>query len=72
MTNKIKIFSLGTDALTIEFGNEVSETLNRKVLKLAGILEKNPFGGFIEIVPAYASLSIFYDVLTVKKPFRLL
>lgn len=69
MTNQTKIFPLGLGALTVEFSSEVSETLNREVLKLARYFEKNSFKGFIEIVPAYASLSVFYDVLTVRKNF---
>ncbi|MDQ3131526.1 MAG: 5-oxoprolinase subunit PxpB, partial [Acidobacteriota bacterium] len=31
--------------------------------------EANQFPGFIEIVPAYSSLTIYYDVLTVRKNF---
>lgn len=30
-------------------------------------LAKQPFNGFIESVPAYASLAIFYDLMVVKK-----
>jgi len=62
-----KIFPLGENALTIEFGNEISETLNRQVISLDKYLSENPFQGLIEIVPAYASLTVFFDILTVKK-----
>ena len=64
-----KIFPLGNNALTIEFGNEISLELNNLVLKLAQIFEQHQFSGFIEIVPAYASLSIFYDVFIVRQNF---
>lgn len=67
--NEVKIFPLGLDALTVEFGNEISVALNRKVLKLSRYFQENQFEGFVETVPAYASLTIFYDVLAVKKKF---
>ncbi len=64
-----KIFPLGESALTIEFSNEISPEINDKVVNLAKYFEKNRFSGFVEIVPAYSSLTIYYDVLTVRKNF---
>ncbi len=66
---KAKIFPLGDSALTIEFGNEISARLNNRVLNLANFFTKNPFTGFVEIIPAYSSLTIFYDVLKVRENF---
>jgi inhibitor of KinA len=65
----MKIFSLGENALTIDFGNEISLELNGKVLRLAAFLAQNNFAGFVETVPAYSSLTIFYDVFTIRKNF---
>lgn len=62
-----KIFSLGDSALTIDFGNEISVELNDRVLRLAQIFDKHSFAGFVEIVPAYSSLTIFYDTFKVRK-----
>jgi len=64
-----KIFPLGESALTIDFGNEISVELNNRVLKLANFFAENSFAGFEEIVPAYSSLTIFYDVLKVRQNF---
>jgi len=64
-----KIFPIGDNALTIEFGSEISAEHNNLVLKLAAYFEQNAFEGFVEIVPAYASLACFYDVLVVRKNF---
>ncbi len=66
---KAKFFPLGDSALTIEFGNEISVRLNNRVLKLANFFTKNSFAGFIEIVPSYSSLTIFYDAFKVRKNF---
>jgi inhibitor of KinA len=64
-----KIFPLGLDALTIEFGQDISEKLNRKVLKLAEYFQENAFAGLTEAVPAYSSLTLFFDFLEVRKNF---
>ena len=64
-----RIFSLGDGALTVEFGNEISLELNERTVNLARYFDENPFAGFIETVPAYASLTVFYDVYTVRKHF---
>ena len=66
----VKIFQLGTSALTIEFSNDISPETNDRVVLLADYFEAHKFPGFIETVPAYASLTIFYDVSTVRTNFR--
>jgi len=62
-----KFFPLGENALTIEFGNEISEKLNRQVISLDRYLSKIPFQGLLETVPAYASLTVYFDILAVRK-----
>ncbi len=64
-----KIFPLGDNALTIEFGNQISAETNDRVLMLARFFDANLFEGLIEIVPAYSSLSVFYDVSFVRRNF---
>ena len=65
-----KFFSIGENALTIDFGNVISTDLNDRVLQLAAFIEQNNFVGFIELVPAYSALTIFYDLKTVRKKFK--
>ncbi|MDQ3798410.1 MAG: 5-oxoprolinase subunit PxpB [Acidobacteriota bacterium] len=64
-----RIFPLGENAVTIDFGSEISLALNDKVLRLADRLARNSFAGFVELVPAYSSLTVFYDVFAVRKNF---
>ena len=64
-----KIFPLGDAALIIEFGDQISAETNDRVLKLARFFDANSFAGLIEIVPAYASLAVFYDVSIVRRNF---
>jgi inhibitor of KinA len=63
------IFPLGDAGLTVEFGNEISAELNNLRDKSRRFFRQNPFPGFIETVPAYASLSVFYNVSIVRKNF---
>ncbi|MBX7171912.1 MAG: 5-oxoprolinase subunit PxpB [Pyrinomonadaceae bacterium] len=64
-----KIFPISENAVTIDFGNQISVELNEKVIQLADFIEENKFLGFIETVPAYSSLTIFFELITVKKNF---
>lgn len=57
-----RIFPLGDDAVTVEFGNEISESLNLAAISLAQYITAYPFPGFIEAVPAYSSATFFYRV----------
>src|SRR5258706_13309617 len=66
---KIRIFPLGDSALTVEFGKTVSAALNKSGIALSDLFEKHPFPGFIESVPAYASTTIFYDLVAVRHGF---
>ena len=56
------IFPLGDSALTIDFGNIISEDINKKVLKLFYHLESIKDETIIDLVPAYSSLTVYYDV----------
>lgn len=62
-----KIYPLGENGLTIDFGNEISVEKNNLVINLSEAFESNNFQGFIECVPAYSTLTIFYDVFTVRQ-----
>lgn len=61
------IFPLGDSALTIDFGNRISEELNKKVIALFAALQRDPLPGMVEAVPAYSSLTVFYDPVTLLK-----
>ena len=62
-----KIFFVGDTAATIDFGNVIDETINKKVISLFDQLSKQPIPGTIELVPAYSSLTIYYDIGVLRK-----
>lgn len=55
--------------MTIDFGNEISIELNEKVIQLAEFIEQNRFTGLIELVPAYSSLTVFFDLIKVRQNY---
>ncbi len=57
----MRIFPLGDSAATIEFGNEISAGFNSRSLSLAKALSSNPFAGMNEAVPAYASVTVYFN-----------
>jgi inhibitor of KinA len=54
---------LGDSAITVVLGEGISRPLSDEVLRVTDGLRSAAIGGVIEIVPAYASLGIFYDPL---------
>ena len=61
---KPKIVALGDSALLIEFGDEIDLAINRRVHTLDARLNADLRAGIIETVPAYASLLVQYDPMT--------
>lgn len=55
----------GDEALFVEFGDEISPELNRRVRNLKLAIEKQRIPGIIETVPAYRSLLIYFEPLQV-------
>lgn len=64
-----KIDSLGENAVTVNFGSEISADIHIQIIGLSGYFNNHRFTGFIETVPAYTSLTIFYDVIKVRKNY---
>ncbi|EHQ24504.1 5-oxoprolinase subunit PxpB [Mucilaginibacter paludis] len=62
---RLSIYFLSENALTIEFGNEINDDLQQKIRNFNQFLLDHPFPGFSTTVPAYASLSVFFDPLQV-------
>lgn len=62
-----RIFPLGDSALTIDFGNIIDEDVNKWVFASFHQLQQDPQHGIIELIPAYSSLTVCYDIVTVKK-----
>jgi len=62
MQDAFTISPLGDGALLVSFGNVIDEEVNKKVLQLFQQLE-NQRSFIQDLVPAYSSLTVYYDVL---------
>lgn len=62
-----ELLPLGDSAVLIRLGDHIELETNRKVMKLSQRLEAQPFAGWIECVPAFASVAVHYDPLLVLK-----
>jgi len=61
----ISIYALSEKALTVVFGQLISETLWHLVSSFNRLLTQNPFSGLTTTVPAYSTLTVFFDPLVV-------
>ena len=61
------IFPLGDSALTLDFGNIIDLRINDYVLQLFNHFKKKKIPGLLDIVPAYSSLSFYYNVFAVRQ-----
>lgn len=60
------IFPLGDSAITIDLGNCIDEQLNRRALAVHDWLQAHRVAGFLDIIVAYSSVSIYYDPAVVR------
>ena len=57
-----KISNLGDSALYCDFGNDVNQTINSRVIKIFRNLRKNTIKGITNITPSYNKLIISFDL----------
>ena len=56
---------LGDSALIVQLGEGISPSIHELVRNLSALLNNHPFEGFIESVPAYNNLTIYYNPVVV-------
>ena len=62
-----KIYSCGDHAITVDFGNVIDEAINIYVLQLFHQSKQKNIPGVIDVIPAYSSLTLVYDIVTISK-----
>jgi inhibitor of KinA len=63
----ITIQPLGDHAITVTFGDTIDESINQKVLALFNYLQQKNIEEVKDYIPAYASLTVIYDIMKIKK-----
>ncbi|USG68213.1 5-oxoprolinase subunit PxpB [Brevibacillus ruminantium] len=62
---------LGEQAIIIRFGTVIDQNTHEKVRKFAAWMDRFPIPGMVEYIPAYTTVTVFYDPLAVMDGKRL-
>ncbi len=63
----LTIYPLSENAITLQFGTGISVDILSQVTIVNQLIQEKPFPGFITTVPAYGTLTVYYDLLQVFK-----
>lgn len=66
MYEKARYLMSGDKGLVVEFGNEISEAVNKKVRNLYLAIQKDQMSGIYEMIPTYRSLFIQYNPMEIE------
>lgn len=66
MYEKGRYLTSGDKGLVVEFGNEISEAVNKKVRNLYLAIHKSQISGIYEMIPTYRSLLIQYNPIEIE------
>ena len=61
------IYPISENAVTVCLGNELNTTINDRVFKLYHYLRRHPNPFWKDLIPAYCTLTIVYDVNSIRK-----
>ncbi len=67
VTNAYRIYPCGDHAVTIELGDTINAAVNEKVIALFGYLKEKQLTGVRDIIPAYHTVTIVYDIGVLRK-----
>jgi len=67
----VRLFPLGDAAIVLEFGTRISPDTHRAIQAFSACLARQPFVGLREVVPAFTTLTVYYDPWLVSDNGRL-
>lgn len=69
MNRTCRIYPLGDQGLTVDWGNHIDVEINRQVLNLYHRVRQAMWPGVRDLVPAYSSLTIHFDTGALLRQF---
>ena len=60
---RARFLPCGDSALTVEFGDEISPDINRRIKSFTDQVELHPVSGVLDVIPTYRSVTVVYDPL---------
>lgn len=64
----IRFYPLGDTAVILQFEESISDLVQRTIFAVSHFLDEYSFEGLVEYVPAYTSVTLFYDPLLISYP----
>jgi inhibitor of KinA len=64
---QMNIVPFGDRAVRVTFGDRIDPAIQAEITRFMHVLDRRPFPGFSEYVPAYTNLAVYYDPLVVLK-----
>ncbi|GAA4708076.1 5-oxoprolinase subunit PxpB [Brevibacillus fulvus] len=61
-------FPLGDSGVMVKLGQAIDRLTHEKVRTLADYLEESPFYGMVEYVPAFTTVTVYYDPVLLSDP----
>jgi len=59
--NLVQYYPLGDSAVVVQLKNEISEEVNQQIRAISNWLDEYTFEGFVEYVPAFTNITIYYQ-----------
>jgi inhibitor of KinA len=57
----VQLLPLGDSAVVLQFGEAISPDTQRRIQAVAAHLQAQPFAGMVELVPAFTTLTVYYQ-----------
>lgn len=65
MNETVSIKPFGENAIYVSFGETIDDTIYSQIRHFTQQLNRHPFPGMIEYVPAYTNVTVYYDPIAV-------
>ncbi|MCY9517700.1 5-oxoprolinase subunit PxpB [Paenibacillus apiarius] len=66
--NDVLLLPLGDRAIIVDWGGSIHPDTHAMIRALCSQLERNPVPGIVEAVPAYTTVTIFYEPMALRDP----
>lgn len=57
----LQLCPLGDSAVVLQFGGEIDLNTHHRIRAVSQVLEQQPFTGLVEFVPAFTTITVYYD-----------
>ena len=65
--NDISVFQISENAISLEFGQEISKETLERITQLNECIKGNPFSGLLSTIPAYTTLTLYFNPVELMK-----